>query len=87
MHEQEYHYFDFNSLDPSNVALYNATRLRTDNWHFLRDKARRLSRIIKSGTPAEQSEVMWITDACTEVFSFLRPLEECFVFPGSPALE
>ncbi|MCA9160051.1 MAG: hypothetical protein KDA72_17075, partial [Planctomycetales bacterium] len=87
MREQEYDYFDFNSLDPSNVALYNATRLRTDNWHFLRDNARRLNRIIKSGTPKEQSEVMWITDACTEVFSFLRPLEEFFVFPGSPALE
>ncbi len=87
MHEQEYDYFNFKSLNPCDVALYNATRLRTDNWHFLRDNARRLHRITKSGTPDERSEVMWITDACTEVFSFLRPLEEFFVFPGSPALE
>ncbi len=30
---------------------------------------------------------MWLTDACTEVFNFLRPLEDFFVFPGRPALE
>jgi arginine decarboxylase len=30
---------------------------------------------------------MWLTDACTEVFDFLRPLEDFFVFPGRPALE
>ncbi|TWU48050.1 aminotransferase class I/II-fold pyridoxal phosphate-dependent enzyme [Rubripirellula reticaptiva] len=87
MKEQDYDYFDFQSLDPAEVAFYNLTRLRTDNWHFLRDNARRLHRLHKSGTVQEQADVMWLTDACTEVFSFLQPLEEFFVFPGIPALE
>lgn len=87
MNEQAYDYFDFEKLNPSDVALYNLTRLRIDNWHFLRDNARRLHRIAKSGTPEEKSDVMWLTDACTEVLNFLRPLEEFFVFPGIPALE
>ncbi|WP_442505128.1 aminotransferase class I/II-fold pyridoxal phosphate-dependent enzyme [Novipirellula sp. SH528] len=87
MKDQVYDYFDLESLNPSNVAIYNATRSRTDIWHFLRDSARRLNRIAKSGTSAEQTDVMWLTDACTEVFNFLRPLEEYFVFPGLAALE
>ncbi len=87
MSDQGYDFFDFESLNPSDVALYNLTRLRTDNWHFLRDSARRLSRISKTGTPPEKSDIMWLTEACTEVISFLRPLEDFFVFPGRPALE
>jgi arginine decarboxylase len=67
--------------------MYNVSRVRTDIWHFLRDSARRLYRISKSGTAAEKSDVMWLTDACTEVFNFLRPLEEYFVFPGRIAMD
>ncbi|MDA1164786.1 MAG: ornithine decarboxylase [Planctomycetota bacterium] len=33
------------------------------------------------------ADVMWLTDACAEVFEFLRPLEDFFVFPGRPAME
>lgn len=87
MQERAYDFFDFKSLDPSEVAFYNLTRLRTDNWHFLRDNARRLNRLSKAGPSDDKSDVMWLTDACTEVFSFLQPLEEFFVFPGAPALE
>jgi arginine decarboxylase len=87
MNEQDYDYFDLESLNPSNVALYNVTRLRTDIWHFLRDSARRLHRLTRPGNTESQADVMWLTDACAEVFNFLRPLEEFFVFPGRPAME
>ena len=87
MNEPLSDYFDLDSLNPKNVALYNVARLRTDIWHFLRDSARRLLRISKSSKTAQGADVMWLTDACTEVFNFLSPLEEFFVFPGRPALD
>ncbi len=87
MNEQSHDYFDLESLRPENVALYNVARLRTDIWHFLRDSARRLYRATKNKTSTDVADVMWLTDACIEVFNFLRPLEDFFVFPGRPALE
>ena len=87
MKEQGYDYFDLESVNPSNVALYNVTRVRTDIWHFLRDSARRLHRLTRPGNTESQADVMWLTDACAEVFNFLRPLEDFFVFPGRPAME
>jgi arginine decarboxylase len=87
MPESSHDYFNLEALNPSHVAMYNVTRLRTDMWHFLRDSARRLNRLIKSDSATAPAEVMWLTDACTEVFNFLRTMEEAFVFPGRPALE
>ncbi len=87
MNEQAFDYFDLEALNPSHVAIYNVTRLRTDIWHFLRDSARRLYRITASGEASGTADLMWLTDACTEVFNFLRPLEDFFVFPGRPALD
>ena len=87
INEQSHDYFDLESLRPENVAIYNVARLRTDIWHFLRDSARRLHRITKDKKSTNVADVMWLTDACTEVFDFLRPLEDFFVFPSRPALE
>ncbi len=71
-------------LDPQHVALYNANRLRTDIWHFLRDSARRLRRIHSDTNFAE--ERVWLVSACADVFDFLVPLEDYFSFPGQAAL-
>ena len=87
MPESFHDYFNLETLNPSNVAMYNVARLRTDMWHFLRDSARRLNRIAKAKDQVSTSDVMWLTDACTEVFNFLGTIEEAFVFPGRPALE
>lgn len=87
MNEQAHDYFDLESLRPENVALYNVSRLRTDIWHFLRDSSRRMHRLSKSTPTGNVADMMWLTDACAEVFNFLRPLEEFFVFPGRPALD
>ena len=87
MSEASHDYFNLESLNPSNVAMYNVTRLRTDMWHFLRDSARRLHRLSQSSEATATADVMWLTDACHEVFNFLRPMEQSFVFPGRPALE
>ena len=87
MDDQIVDFFDLESLNPSDVALYNVIRLRTDIWHFLRDSARRLHRLTRSENTESQADVMWLTDACVEVFDFLRPLEDFFVFPGRAAME
>ncbi len=78
-------YIDLSDLDPANVAIYNANRLRTDIWHFLRDSARRLRRI--QSDPAFAADKVWLISACADVFEFLVPLEDYFAFPGQAALQ
>ncbi len=78
-------FHDLSDLDPKHVAIYNATRLRTDIWHFLRDSARRLRRIQNDLKFA--NERVWLTSACADVFDFLIPLEDYFSFPGPTALQ
>jgi arginine decarboxylase len=80
-------YFDLDQLNPSNVAMYNVGRLRTDMWHFLRDSARRLHRIAKLENSEADEETQALRDACHKVFDFLLPMEQSFVFPGRPALQ
>jgi len=62
--------------------LYNLSRLRTDNWHRLRDIARRLHRGVE-----QADEVARLDIACGEALDALAPLEPCFAFPGWRAFE
>jgi arginine decarboxylase len=66
----------------TNEPLYNLSRLRTDNWHRLRDIARRLYRGVEQPGEAERLDL-----ACGEALAALAPLEPYFAFPGWRAFE
>ncbi len=64
------------------VALYNAQRVRTDQWNRLRDAARRLSR----GTRDERERTE-LENTCRDAFRILDGFESYFAFPGLRTLE
>ena len=74
MSNASHDYFDLEQLNPSNVAMYNVGRLRTDMWHFLRDSARRLHRIAKLDDSGAVGEIETLSESCREVFQFLLPI-------------
>jgi len=57
--------------------LYNLSRIRTDNWHRLRDLARRLDRGVERPEEAARLDI-----ACGDALATLGPLEPYFAFPG-----
>lgn len=62
--------------------LYNLSRVRTDNWHQLRDIARRLHRGVEQAGEVERLDI-----ACGRALDALEPLEPYFAFPGLRAFE
>lgn len=62
--------------------LYNLWRVRTDNWHRLRDIARRLHRGVELPADAERLDAL-----CQQALEAVRPLERYFAFPGWRAFQ
>ena len=62
--------------------LYNLSRIRTDNWHHLRDIARRLQHGVEDPAAARH-----LVAACGEALHTLATIEPYFAFPGWRAFE
>lgn len=67
-------------LSPRQAPLFNVGRLRKDLWTFVRDHARRLRRLHRSGEVREEHR-----RAAAEALDYLAPLEAYHAFPGSQA--